>query len=64
MLVKTGASVLISVRQAIGGADLGSLREAVEREFLTTDEYEKSVLVVMTKLETGVLRKFANLKHE
>ncbi len=64
VLVKTGASVLISVRQAIGGADLGSLREAVEREFLTTDEYEKSVLVVMTKLETGVLRKFANLKHE
>lgn len=64
VLVKAGTSVLVSVRQAIGGADLGSLREAVEREFLTMDEYEKSVLVIMTKLETGVLRRFANLKHE
>ena len=64
VLVKAGPDVLISVRQAIGGTDLGRLREAVEQEFMTLDEHEKSVLVVMTKLETGVLRRFANLKHE
>jgi F-type H+-transporting ATPase subunit epsilon len=34
VLVKTGLDVLVSVRNAIGGTDLGQLREAVEREFL------------------------------
>ena len=35
VLVKTGAEVLVSVRHAIGGTDLGQLHEAVKREFLT-----------------------------
>ena len=64
VLVKSGRDVLVSVRQAIGGTDLALLREAVEKEFLASDEHEKSVLLVMTKLESGVLRRFANLKHE
>jgi len=64
VLVKSGQEVSVSVRQAIGGTDLGRLREAVEQEFLTLDEHEKSVRVVMTKLETGVLRRFANFQHE
>src|ERR1700690_4341043 len=42
VLVKTGSEVLISVRRALGGADLGQLREVVEREFLTLDEREQS----------------------
>jgi len=36
VLVKTGSDVLVSVRRALGGTDLGHLREAVEREFLTS----------------------------
>ena len=43
ILVKTGADVLVSVRNAIGGTDLIKLRAAVEREFLNLDEQEKSV---------------------
>ena len=38
VLVKTGPDVLVSVRRAMGGTDLGQLREAVEQEFLTLDE--------------------------
>ena len=34
VLVKAGPDVLISVRQALGGTDLGRLRDAVEQEFL------------------------------
>src|SRR6202051_2556534 len=34
VLVKTGLNVLVSVRNAIGGTDLGLLRESVDREFL------------------------------
>jgi F-type H+-transporting ATPase subunit epsilon len=64
VLVKTGPDVLVSVRRAIGGTDLGQLRDAVEKEFLTLDEHEQSVRLVVAKLETGFLRRFANLQHE
>ena len=64
VLVKTGTDVLVSVRQAITGSDLASLRAAVEKEYLTLDEHEQTVRLVMTKLETGVLRRFANLQHD
>ena len=64
MLVKTGPDVLVSVRRALGGTDLGQLRDAVEQEFLNLDEYERSVRLVMAKLETGFLRRFASFQHE
>src|SRR6478752_6553251 len=54
VLVKTGPDVLVSVRRALGGRDLGQLRESVEKEFLTLDEHEQSVRSVMAKLETGL----------
>ena len=63
-LVKTGQDVLVSVRRAIGGSDLGQLREAVEKEFLALDDREKSVRLVVAKLETGFLRRFATFRHE
>ena len=64
VLVKTGPDVLVSVRRAIGGTDLGQLRDAVEKEFLTLDEHEQSVRLVVAKLETGFLRRFATFQHE
>jgi len=64
VLVKTGADVQISVRHAHGGTDLETLRTTVDAEFLTLDENEKNVRLVMTKLETGCLRRFADYQHE
>lgn len=64
ILVKTGSDVLVSVRNAIGGADLGQLRAAVEQEFLALDEQEKSVRSVLAKLESGFIRRFATFYHE
>jgi F-type H+-transporting ATPase subunit epsilon len=64
VLVKTGPDVLVSVRRAIVGESLDRLRDAVEQEFLTLDERERSVRLVMAKLETGFLRRFASLKNE
>ena len=63
VLVKTGAEVLVSVRHAIGGADLGQLRQAVEREFLTLDEREKSVRTAVATLESGLIRRLAEFHH-
>ena len=64
VLVKTGPDVLVSVRRALGGTDLGQLRDAVEKEFLTLDEHEQMVRSVMAKLEAGFLRRFASFQHE
>lgn len=64
VLVKTGLEVLVSVRNAIGGTDLGQLREAVEREFLDLDEREQNVRSVMAKMESGFIRRLAELQHE
>jgi F-type H+-transporting ATPase subunit epsilon len=64
VLVKAGLDVLVSVRNAIGGTDLGQLREAVEREFLQLDEQEQSVRSVLAKMESGFIRRLAELHHE
>ncbi len=59
VLAKVGSQVLISVRNAIGGADLGQLHQAVEREFLTLDDQEKRVRTATAELESGMIRRFA-----
>ncbi|MBZ0091351.1 MAG: F0F1 ATP synthase subunit epsilon [Sulfuricellaceae bacterium] len=64
VLVKAGADVLVSVRNAIGGTDLGKLRAAVEQEFLNLAEQETSVRSVLAKLESGFVRRFAAFHHE
>lgn len=64
VLIKTGPDVLVSVRRALGGKDLGQLRESVEKEFITLNENEQSVRSVMAKLEAGVLLRFTTFQHE
>jgi len=64
VLVKTGMDVLISLRRAMDGADLGEMRQTVEREFLVLDENERGMRSVMAKLETGFLRRLAAFQHE
>jgi F-type H+-transporting ATPase subunit epsilon len=61
ILVKTGADVLVSVRNAIGGMDLDKLHDAIKQEFLDLDEQEKSVRSVLAKLESGFIRRFTEL---
>jgi F-type H+-transporting ATPase subunit epsilon len=63
VLVKAGQEVLVSVRRALGGTDLGNLRDAVEQQFLTQDAHEQNVRSVTARLETGFLRRFATLRR-
>jgi F-type H+-transporting ATPase subunit epsilon len=63
MLVKTGPDVLVCVRHAISGADLGHLREAVEREFLQLSEQEKSIRGRLAQLESGLIRGLVELQR-
>ena len=64
VLIKTGLDVLISVRNAIAGTDLGTLRDAVEREFLNLDEREQSVRSALAKMESGFIRRLAEFHHD
>ena len=64
VLVKTGLDVVVSVRRALAGTDLSQLRQSVEQEFLALDEHQQSVRLVMAKLESGFLRRFATFQHE
>jgi F-type H+-transporting ATPase subunit epsilon len=64
VLVKTGLDVLVSVRRAMGGTDLGQLRAAVEREFLTLDEHEQGVRSMLAKMEGDLIRRMASLHND
>jgi F-type H+-transporting ATPase subunit epsilon len=63
VLVKTGMDVLVSVRNAIGGTDLGQLHDAVQREFLKLTEREQSVRSVMATMESDFIRRLAEFQH-
>ena len=64
VMVKSGLNVLVSVHNAIGGTDLGKLREVVEKEFLNLNEREQNVRSVMTKMETDLINRLAEFHHE
>lgn len=59
VLVKAGLNVLVSVRNAIAGANLGDLRETVQRQFLDLDAQERSVRSVLAKMEGDLVRRMA-----
>jgi F-type H+-transporting ATPase subunit epsilon len=59
VLVKTGSDVLVSVRNAIAGTNLGELREAMQREFLHLDEQEMNMRSVLAKMEGDLIRRMA-----
>jgi F-type H+-transporting ATPase subunit epsilon len=64
VLVKAGAQVTVSVRRAIGGTDLGKLKDAVERDFQKLDEQERNVRSAVAKMESGLMGRLAEFEHE
>lgn len=64
ILIKTGVAVRVSVRNAMAGNDLGTLREAVKDEFLNLDAQERNVRQIMAKMESGFIRRLAEFHHE
>jgi F-type H+-transporting ATPase subunit epsilon len=63
VLIKAGQDVRVSVRHAIGGADLSQLHEAVKREFLTLDEEERKLRAAISKIEGGLIHRLAEFDH-
>ncbi|MBW2688512.1 MAG: F0F1 ATP synthase subunit epsilon [Deltaproteobacteria bacterium] len=62
-MIKTGLNVLVSVRNAITGKNLGQLHQAVKREFLRANEQEQNVRSALTKLESDFIRRLTEFHH-
>ncbi len=63
LIRKTNNQVIVTVRRAIKGMELGKLHEAVQKEFLQLDDREKHVRTVLTRLEIGFIRQFQKLQQ-
>lgn len=64
VLVKVGAKVLVSVRDAIGGSDLGRLQEAVKQQFLKLDKQQRDVHDALARMEGRFVGQIVELFHE
>lgn len=62
-LIKRGAEVLVSTRNAVRGGELGTLKEVVIKQFEEIDEREKKARSAAAKLEVDLLRRFMELKE-
>ncbi|MEP7256891.1 MAG: F0F1 ATP synthase subunit epsilon [Flavitalea sp.] len=63
VMIKSGARVLVSVRNAVGGADLGKLGQLVEKDFRTRNENRKQATTVVAKLERGFIYSLDKLRN-
>ena len=61
-LVKKGADVLVSTRNAVRAAELGKLKQVVVQQYDALDEREKLVRSAAAKLEASLIRRFVELK--
>jgi F-type H+-transporting ATPase subunit epsilon len=62
VLVKCGAEVLVSVRDAVVGPDLNALEGTVRDRFDERREQEKAMHTALAKLEAEVVRRFTELR--
>ncbi|MCX5852843.1 MAG: F0F1 ATP synthase subunit epsilon [Deltaproteobacteria bacterium] len=62
-LVKRGQEVLVSIRNAVKGPELGTLKQVVDEQFEELDEKEKKARTAATRLEVDLLRRFLELRE-
>lgn len=61
ILVKCGAEVLVSTRNAAQGTDLGRLQTLIREQFAELDEREKQTRSALAKIEADFVRRFLEL---
>ena len=64
VMIKAGLQVLVSVRNAVGGADLGKLHQLADKEFVNIDKTEKDARHVMAKMEGGLMQQLLKLGEQ
>jgi ATP synthase protein I len=61
ILVKCGADVRVSTRNAVLGQELGELKRMIEERFKQVDEFEKKSRDALYKMEADLVRRFMEL---
>jgi len=61
-LVKCGAEVIVSVRNAVRGTSLARLRDLAEHEFKSRDERQRMAHSALARLEAAALRRIGALE--
>ncbi len=64
VMIKAGLEVMVSVRNAVSGVDLGKLHESVDKEFKKLDETQKSNRAITTKLESELIYTLEKFRKE
>lgn len=64
ILVKRGDEVLVSVRAAVAGRDLGELERSVRRDLASRDQRELSARRAASRLEADIVRRYVELHEE
>lgn len=64
ILVKCGSEVLVSVRNAIAGDDLGKLRDRVREEFSRIEKTEEEATNALRNLEAELIQHFVELQKD
>jgi F-type H+-transporting ATPase subunit epsilon len=62
ILVKCGPEVSVSTPRALRGVSLGSLKEAVERQFQTLQEKDRATREFEAKLEADLVRQLLEVR--
>jgi F-type H+-transporting ATPase subunit epsilon len=63
LLIKTGPRVVVAVRRAVRGPDLGALRELVSRRFLRQDAEATQLRVAVGQVEGSFMRCLASYER-
>ena len=61
VLLKIGDQVLVSVRHAMRGPDLGHLRQVVREQFEVLDDKEKQARSATARIEANFVRRFLEI---
>lgn len=63
LLVKAGDQVMVSVRNAVGGVELGKLADTIKNEFKTISADEEKIRYMASKLENGFLSRLKKFQE-
>lgn len=63
VLVKSGDEVTVTVRDAVAGEDLGTLRKTVEKHYEQLGEREKRAKSALAGLESDFIRRFLEMEE-
>jgi len=62
ILIKCGQEIMLSIRNAVRGPDLGVLKKTVEKQFVELEDREKMSRSALARLEAGFIRRFMDIE--